>query len=393
MRIIGEPPKTTRRVGVRDGRPPFPELCSGMVTEMSKRIQQPRNKFLLVHLASLAALVAIAQACSSTPSPPAGSGGSGGVGGNGAQSDSGGGGQGGTGGLGGAGGQGGTGGQSGAGGQGGGGGSAADSGADSVAPREAGEGGVSCASLPLCDNFDSDTAGNPPSSSLWSLIGTKGCSGDGNDAAPLEWPIVVDKTQSHSPPNSVKISGGDSCGPVLLNTSAFRQLTGDVYGRFYVFLPTTTPPTFDHTALMFLSLTTPLNFGSQTFLQLASELQATSSNMFYWQYNGDSDVLPSQSLAGGMMSAYPAPSMWTCVEFHTSPAGAVETWVNGTAIAGLTFVPGTTVKNTTTNNQWTPPPSPFTPTAFGLGWIVYTGAMTDIWFDDVALSSSRIGCE
>jgi hypothetical protein len=245
--------------------------------------------------------------------------------------------------------------------------------------------------LALSDTFDSDTAGNPPSSSLWTLIGTPGCSGTGNPSAPVIYPIVVDGTQHHSGANSVKITGGDACGPLMLNTSAFSKLTGsDVFGRFFVYLPVTNPATFDHVALAAIGLTATLNTQTQSsYLQLASEGAGNPTNVFMWQTE-DSDILPDKNSAGGATSTYPAASTWTCVEFHTSTAGALETWVDGTAVAGLTFVPGTTAVSAT-NGQWTAP-SPFAPTSFGLGWIVFSGPMTSLWFDDVALSSSRIGC-
>jgi hypothetical protein len=357
------------------------------VTMMRQMLPARRWPHRFTHLSpSLIPLWVFAQACSSTPSAPGGGGGSGGSdAGNSSDVGSSRGGQAGAGGQGGAGGQ---------AGQGGAGGSSGDGGGDAVATLEGGS--ATCASLPLCDDFDSDTAGDPPSSSLWSLIGTTGCSGIGSPDAAIQWPILVDKTQFHSAPNSVKISGGDSCGPLMLNTSAFSKLTGtDVYGRFYVFLPATTPVTFDHTTLAGLGLTSPFDITNQSdYLQLASEGAGNPTNVFMWQTQ-DSDILPDKNSAGGMTSTYPAPSTWTCVEFHTSTSGALETWVNSADVNGLTFIPGTTLA-TATNNQWMPPSvdgGRFAPTSFGLGWIVFSGPTTNVWFDDVALSSTRIGCD
>ena len=88
-----------------------------------------------------------------------------------------------------------------------------------------------------------------PDANLWTMIGARTCSTTGTP-----WPFAVDSTQSHSPPNSMKVSGGDSCGPLMLNTSAFTKLTGnDVYGRFYMRLSDTSM-TFDHAFLMALGL-------------------------------------------------------------------------------------------------------------------------------------------
>jgi hypothetical protein len=251
----------------------------------------------------------------------------------------------------------------------------------------------SCASLPLCDGFDTDTTGMPPSSELWTLIGTAGCSGSGNPNAPVVYPIVVDDSQHHSAPNSVKVTGGDSCGPLMLNTSAFAKLTGgEVYGRFYVYLSSTSA-TFDHTALSALGLTSStFDVGDQSaYLQLASEGAGNPTNVFMWQTT-DGNILPDKQTSGGAASAYPEAATWTCVEFHTATDGTLETWVGGTAISGLTFVPGTTQATAGVNNEWKPI-SPFTPTSFGLGWIVFSGPAMSLWFDDVALGTVRIGCE
>ncbi|HEY2735597.1 MAG TPA: hypothetical protein VGI70_16485, partial [Polyangiales bacterium] len=59
------------------------------------------------------------------------------------------------------------------------------------------------------------------------------------------------------------------------------------------------------------------------------------------------------------------------------------------AISGLTFIPGTTPMSDL-NAQWTP--APLAPTSFGLGWVVFSGPMISLWFDDAALGTTRIGC-
>jgi hypothetical protein len=259
--------------------------------------------------------------------------------------------------------------------------------AGGAAGGSAGTGG-GCTGLPLCENFDTQTAGSGPDTSLWTMIGAKTCSTQGTP-----WPFAVDSTQSHSPPNSMKVMGGDSCGPLMLNTSAFTKLTGsEVYGRFYVRLGDTST-TFDHAFLMALGLTTgTLNTGNQgSYLQLASEGAGNATNVFMWQ-TSDGNILPDKNTAGGATSTYPKANTWTCVEFHTSQTtGALETWVDGKAISGLTFIPNTTAKTPSVNDQWTAP-SPFKPTSIGFGWTVFSGPNLTLWFDDIAVGPTRIGC-
>jgi hypothetical protein len=244
-----------------------------------------------------------------------------------------------------------------------------------------------CAGLSLCDNFDSQASGSPPDATLWTLIGGKTCSGQGTP-----WPFTVDSTQSHSPPNSMKVSGGDSCGPLMLNTSAFTQLTGnDVYGRFYMRL-SDTAMTFDHAFFMALGLTSgTFNTSNQgDYLQLASEGAGNATNVFMWQ-TSDGNILPDKNTTGGATSTYPQANTWTCVEFHTSQTGTLETWVDGNAVPGLTYIPGTTTKMSSVNDQWTAP-SPFKPTSIGFGWTVFSGENLTVWFDDIAVGPTRIGC-
>jgi hypothetical protein len=217
----------------------------------------------------------------------------------------------------------------------------------------------------------------------------------GNPSAPVIYPIVVDMTTDPTRKQAAKIMGGDSCGPLMVNASALAPLAGkDVYGRFYLSLSSTSTM-FDHTALMGLGLAAdaganlnPMNQAS--YLQLASEGAGNATNVFMWQTT-DSNVLPDKQTSGGAKSTYPAANTWTCIEFHTSPNGGLETWVNGTAIAGLTYVPGTTMPAAGVNDHWTPI-SPFSPTSLGFGWIVFSGPMMTLWVDDVAVSGARIGC-
>jgi len=259
-------------------------------------------------------------------------------------------------------------------------------------------GGQGCDGLPLCDSFDSvgDQVGMPPSSSLWTLVGTAGCSGNGNPSATTIYPITIDNTQFHSKPNSVKIVGGDSCGPLMINTTAFSKLTtGEVYGRFYVQLSDTTV-LVHHAVLMALGLLRDGGSGLNvmdvdSFLELAPEMQGgLQTTTLTWQTN-DSDHLPNTDSVGAMSSTYFAASTFSCFEFHTSAnTNAIEVWINGTKIAGLSSPPAPPSANGA--SMWTPP-SPFAPTSLGFGWISFEPGPMTVWIDDIALASTRIGCQ
>ncbi len=255
--------------------------------------------------------------------------------------------------------------------------------------------GLGCSGgLAFCDDFDTDTVNSVPAASVWTVVGTQGCSGQGA----VQYPVVVDNAFSHSPPNSVKITGGDSCGPVMLSRSAFSNLASatDVYGRFYLRL-TSTSMTFDHSVLMTLAFSADGDGGitssdQSSFLQLASEGAGNATNVFMWQTD-DSHVLPDKNTSGGAQSTYPMASTWTCVEFHTSGASkSIETWVGSQPVTGLTFPPGVSM----VTDQWEaglPTLPAFTFDSLGFAWIVFSGPLMTLWIDDVALSATgRIGC-
>jgi hypothetical protein len=242
-----------------------------------------------------------------------------------------------------------------------------------------------CSGLALCDDFEADTAGAAPMG--WTLFKPGGCSGSATFSA------NVDTSQFHSGGKSVKVVGGDSCGPMLVNTAAFAKLSGgEVYGRFYVRMPSVTP--FDHAVMAALGLQggigTAMQFDQASNLALAPE-QIGTTNALVWQTD-DSNILPAKSPAAAATTTFPKADTWTCIEFHVSAnTKAIETWVDSKAVPGMTFIPGTTMADPETNGQWKP--AAIAPTAFGLGWIVYSGPSISLWFDDAALGTTRVGCD
>jgi hypothetical protein len=244
-----------------------------------------------------------------------------------------------------------------------------------------------CGSFPLCDDFESDTPGSPPSASLWSLVDGSNCGGSGT------YSITVDTSQAHSGTKSVKVVGGDSCGPVFTNTSAFAQLTsGEVYGRFYMRLSTATP--YGHAAfalLGFLADAGPLGNNQTDYLQISTQ-PVSNQPILLWNYNDH--TLPQPDTSGAAMTTYPAANTWTCIEFHTSSStGGIEAWVDGTAVAGMTYVPGTTASNSDNMPWQTNRPMPLKIASMSFGLVDFHTGSTTVWFDDVALASSRINCQ
>lgn len=250
-----------------------------------------------------------------------------------------------------------------------------------------------CSSLPLCDGFESVTAGSPPSAALWSLVGGKGCSGSS------PYSVTVDNTQHNvGGQQSVKVTGGDSCGPLMVNTTAFPKLTGgEVYGRFFVRLETATP--VHHAALMALGFQAdagPLGNNTRQYLQLAAEEASNAGGatvgMLDWNFNDL--TLPQKDSAGVAQTTYPSAGAWTCIEFHASAGtGAIETWVGGAAVPGMTYVPGVTADVQGVNGGWNAGRPPLSLQSIGFGWVDFSTSNTTVWFDDVAIAGTRIGCQ
>ena len=106
-------------------------------------------------------------------------------------------------------------------------------------------------------------------------------------------------------------------------------------------------------------------------------------------YNRESDdaTLPDLSPQGIESSkALPAGS-WQCFEYHLGTDGSIETWLNDEAVTGLT-----TDSNNPNAGQWTR--SSVVPKISGVyfGWESYGGDTNTFWYDDIAISSTRVGC-
>lgn len=267
-----------------------------------------------------------------------------------------------------------------------------DGGANDAGVAEGGSTG-SCAGLALCDDFESDTANSPPNAARWISWGTRGCSGSGNPSAPVIFPITIDSTASHSGSQSLKVEGGDSCGAFAVNTSAFASLSsGEVYARMWVKLDPT--KVFTH-AIMLGGGLLPVGDGGTGFngpgdlFSLQPETNGgTSTSVFYWGVQ-DSNVMPPMNSSASSSTTYLSGTGFSCLEFHVSKAQkVVETWINGTAVSGLT-------STSSVNSGWQAPAS-LALTSLALGWVDFHGPDSPafaVWFDDVALSSTRIGCQ
>jgi len=232
-----------------------------------------------------------------------------------------------------------------------------------------------CANTVFCDGFESQTSSVP--SGRWSVYSLD-CSGTGTAA--------IDSTTAHSGAKSAKVVGVDGyCNHVFIRDAADMGLVGPVWDvRFWVM----------HT--------TPLPTGHVTFVAM-NDANAGNTDLRFggqdgalmWNRQSDDQTLPDQSPTGVAQSAALPVNTWQCVELQVNGStGAVTTWLNGTEIAGLSENGSTPVANVSdqwlsgNGEQWRP-----SLTDLKFGWESYGGGGNDtLWFDDIALSSARIGC-
>lgn len=105
-------------------------------------------------------------------------------------------------------------------------------------------------------------------------------------------------------------------------------------------------------------------------------------------YNRESDdaTLPEMSPQGVATSEALPVGAWECFEYHLGTDGSIETWLNSAAIPGLF------TKGNLNDAGWAA--STIIPKITGVyfGWESYSGDVNTFWYDDIAISSTRVGC-
>lgn len=108
-------------------------------------------------------------------------------------------------------------------------------------------------------------------------------------------------------------------------------------------------------------------------------------------YNRESDdaTLPDLSPNGIAASKALPTGSWQCFEYHVGTDGTIETWLNDVAIDGLTLKSGVTNAN---GAQWQRSAVKPKLTGIYFGWESYGGDTNTFWYDDISISSTRVGC-
>ena len=226
-----------------------------------------------------------------------------------------------------------------------------------------------CGTAVVCDGFETQTGSVP--GGAWT-VSHPDCSGAGTAA--------VDRTVAHGGSTSLRINGAAGyCNHVFAGTS-LPATAGPVWHvRYWVRHTTALPASHVTTVAMRDSAdgNRDLRFGGQN-----GALQFNRAS--------DDATLPEQSPAGVALSAPLPVNTWNCVEFKVDGrAGTIETWLNGTAVPGLSAdgVPTHDIDGQWLNRTWRP-----APTDLRLGWESYGEGADTLWYDDVAAGAARHGC-
>jgi polysaccharide lyase-like protein len=236
----------------------------------------------------------------------------------------------------------------------------------------------------FCDDFEDDATGQFP--------GAPWQDNTGSGAT-----VRVDGVQAFSGQNAVHVNappnGAYRRGYFSLeqgSSSIFPAVSRGMFGRAMMFLDAT-PNTLSH----------------WTIVQ-AEGRAADGTHDAYYRYGGQ------QQGGSGIMANYETNDnvstdcyshsatrmpvqRWACVEWHFDVARSeMQLWLDGTELTDVHVVdrpttPGSGCLGNDVNGEWLAPPA-FT--TLHLGWENYQAASNDrnLWVDDVAIGTERMGC-
>ncbi|MER6290667.1 cellulose binding domain-containing protein [Streptomyces sviceus] len=227
-----------------------------------------------------------------------------------------------------------------------------------------------CAGATICSDFEDQTGTVP--SGPWQTMAAD-CQGTGK--------VSVDASVAYSGTRSLRVDGGAGyCNHVFAASTRDLSSVGPVvYVRMRI-RHTTALPT-DH--VTFVSIPDASQGGRA--LRVGGQ-----NGALQWNRESDDATLPEQSPAGVALSTPLPTGRWLCLRFQIdTTAQSMRTWVDDQEVAGL-HVDGVATQNV--DRQWLVRSTPPRPTGLRLGWESYGTGDDTLWFDDVALGSSPIGC-
>lgn len=211
-----------------------------------------------------------------------------------------------------------------------------------------------------------------------------GVSCGGDDTAPDcqgTGTAAVDTEIAHSGTRSLRLDGkAGYCNHAFVASTADLSSVGPVlYVRMWVRHTTALPAA--HVA--FLSMPDSSQGGKA--LRVGGQ-----NGALQWNRESDDATLPAQSPTGVGLSRPLPTGTWQCLRFAVdTTAPGLDTWLGDEQVPGL-HADGVPTRDV--DDQWLSRTAPPRPTALRLGWESYGVGDDTLWFDDVAVGSSPVGC-
>ncbi|MFD5066351.1 cellulose-binding domain-containing protein [Streptomyces sp. NPDC058369] len=227
-----------------------------------------------------------------------------------------------------------------------------------------------CGDAVVCDDFENQ-AGSVPAGD-WKFTAPD-CQGTGTAA--------VDTDIAHSGTRSLRLDGkAGYCNHAFVASTADLSSVGPVlYVRMWVRHTTALPAA--HVA--FVSMPDSSQGGKA--LRIGGQ-----NGALQWNRESDDATLPAQSPTGVGLSRPLPTDTWQCLRFAVdTSAPGLDTWLDDEQVPGL-HADGVPTRDI--DDQWLSRTTPPRPTALRLGWESYGTGDDTLWFDDVAVGSSPVGC-
>jgi hypothetical protein len=214
--------------------------------------------------------------------------------------------------------------------------------------------------LLFCDTFEADPPGAPPAPWTTSINGSGTVTIDGTSPA-------------HSGTRSVHIQDGSNDYDTLLalhDAAILPSTTGRLYVRFYIRLAA--PMTMGHNSFVLGDLYA--SQGSGNFLRFSEDNQMIAESVM-----GDAEGAMSNNAYynDGKIGVGFAAGQWTCVELlldHGAPE--IDVWVEDVEVPDLH------------STAWKIDAYDY----LRFGFEKYAGPASELWYDDIAIGTQKIGC-
>jgi hypothetical protein len=229
-----------------------------------------------------------------------------------------------------------------------------------------------------CDDFEMTAVGAKPDTSKWSIAGNAG-----------KTPVVDDKKKAHSGTHSLNFAMTDTQGVFISPTMGFPPQDNSFYVRAWINLASPMKSNLGHYDFI-VGATAPengtevrlgasQNFGNQLEMLDLNRLGGNTSEHSQFS-NGD--------YTGGNGTTKPGVTLdadrWYCLEgFWNGKAHEFQLWVDDVEVPGLHVT------------DWGDKTMSWSPmyNVGKLGAQSFSGNPGQLWYDDVAFGTSRIGCQ